>query len=499
VTKIATFRALPTGKCSPLAVFLVLLSALTVARVVWLWLSPLPLYGDEAQYWTWAQHLDWGYYSKPPLLAWMIALMTAVGGNAEFWVRVASPLAHAGTALAVYLLAARAFDARAALWSGIAYATLPAVFLSSTLMSTDVFLLLFWAWGLYFLWRGLIDGHGRWWVLCGASVGLALLAKYAAIAFWVSAALVLVCVPGFRPWLRRWPPYAALGISLAVLAPNLWWNVQHGFVTFRHTRDNANLSGGGRFEPGELGEFLSAQFGVMGPVLFAVLLGLLLRRPWRRSAGDSDTAPADALLFHFTWPLLAFMTVQALLSRANANWAAAAYVAGTVLVAAFLVRQGRAGWLRFSTGLHVLVAVLAFSLPLLPFNLPGKYDPFRRIKGYDRLVADVVQLEQTRFPGTAILADDRMLTALLMYYGRDGRLPAVVKWNGDPAANDYYEMTTSIRQFDCYLLVTRDPPVGIAPRFRRAEQVATLDVPTHSDRGLKYFVWVLEGLKADGE
>ena len=31
------------------------------------------LFGDEAQYWLWSQDLDYGYFSKPPLLAWVIA------------------------------------------------------------------------------------------------------------------------------------------------------------------------------------------------------------------------------------------------------------------------------------------------------------------------------------------------------------------------------------------------------------------------------------------
>jgi 4-amino-4-deoxy-L-arabinose transferase-like glycosyltransferase len=430
-------------------------------------------------------------------LAWVIALTTGLGGDGEFWVRLAAPLAHAGTALAVYLLAARAFDARTAFWSGIAYATLPAVFLSATLISTDVFLLLFWAWGLYGLWQGLATGCWRWWLLCGGNVGLALLAKYAAIAFWPSMLLALACVPAYRHWLRRPHPYAALLLSFAILAPNLWWNAQHDFVTFRHTGDNANISQGVHLEAGELAAFVGGQFGVMGPVLFLVLLLLLARRPWRQETAMPDGQQnACRLLLHFSWPLLAVMSVQALLSRANANWAAAVYVAATVLVVAWLVHRGKMRWLYLSTGLHCAVAVVAFSLPLLPLALPGKMDPFRRIKGYDQLVTAVAAV-QARFPDTAILADDRMLTALLMYYGRDGRLPVVVKWNGDTAANDYYEMTTNIRQADRYLLVTRDPPTGIAPRFRHATQVADLTIPTNPDRGLHYFVWRLEGLKTD--
>ena len=36
---------------------------------------------DEAQYWTWAQHLDWGYFSKPPGIAALIAASTSMFGD----------------------------------------------------------------------------------------------------------------------------------------------------------------------------------------------------------------------------------------------------------------------------------------------------------------------------------------------------------------------------------------------------------------------------------
>ena len=39
------------------------------------------LFGDEAQYWLWSQALDFGYYSKPPLLAWFLHGHTSIFGS----------------------------------------------------------------------------------------------------------------------------------------------------------------------------------------------------------------------------------------------------------------------------------------------------------------------------------------------------------------------------------------------------------------------------------
>src|SRR6516162_7336853 len=41
---------------------------------------PLDLAPDEAHYWDWSRHLDWSYYSKGPLVAYLIRAGCAVFG-----------------------------------------------------------------------------------------------------------------------------------------------------------------------------------------------------------------------------------------------------------------------------------------------------------------------------------------------------------------------------------------------------------------------------------
>ncbi len=42
-------------------------------KICAVYLTSFSLYGDEAQYWLWSQNLDFGYFSKPPLLAWFLS------------------------------------------------------------------------------------------------------------------------------------------------------------------------------------------------------------------------------------------------------------------------------------------------------------------------------------------------------------------------------------------------------------------------------------------
>ena len=56
--------------------------------------GPLAPQGDEAQYWYWSTYFDWGYYSKPPLVAWVIALFSSFFGSSVFILKFPSPLVY---------------------------------------------------------------------------------------------------------------------------------------------------------------------------------------------------------------------------------------------------------------------------------------------------------------------------------------------------------------------------------------------------------------------
>ncbi|HWU81152.1 MAG TPA: 4-amino-4-deoxy-L-arabinose transferase, partial [Caulobacter sp.] len=53
-----------------------MVAGLTLVRLIALFVTPLELYPDEAQYWLWSRELAFGYFSKPPMIAWLIWLTT---------------------------------------------------------------------------------------------------------------------------------------------------------------------------------------------------------------------------------------------------------------------------------------------------------------------------------------------------------------------------------------------------------------------------------------
>lgn len=482
---------------------LLALGLLTGWRLVVLATNGLDLMFDEAQYWVWAQTPAFGYFSKPPLIAWLIGGFGAVCGDGEACVRAAAPLLHLATALTIGLLAHTLYGARIAAWSALTYATLPGVAFSSLLISTDVPLLFFWALALLAFVRALDSDRLAWWLLLGAALGLGLLSKYAMVLFALCVALYFVlCRDDRRHW-RNPRLWLAAALAAVLIAPNIAWNAQHGFVTFGHTAANANL-GGPLFRPNRLLEFVGGQFGVFGPILFALLLWLFARA--RRVAAGKP----GALLLSFALPVLAIMTVESFLSRAHANWAAVSYVAASVLVVAWCLERGWRRLLAASLALHLAAAAALYYFDgwvgVLPQSVQSKADPFYRERGWAELSSQVGELLDAN-PGAVLLTDERHVLAELAYYlrprvGVGGAAPvAAVKWNPDGVVHDHFDLATDIRDHAdaAFLFVTLNYGAAhVRSQFRSAQLSADLHVPAGRKGELHYEVWRLDGWRGAG-
>lgn len=124
--------------------------ALLFVRWLVVYYSPFPISVDEAQYWLWGQHFDFGYYSKPPLIAWIIGTSDFIFGHHSWAVRLPAAAFHTGTALVLGRMANLLYGARAGYLATLIWVFLPAVALGSFVFSTDTPLLFFWSLGLYY-------------------------------------------------------------------------------------------------------------------------------------------------------------------------------------------------------------------------------------------------------------------------------------------------------------------------------------------------------------
>lgn len=402
--------------------FVIVLAAATWLRIEALRFSPLDLYFDEAQYWTWSRSLEWGYFTKPPLVAWVIAATTSIFGDAEWAVRLGSPIAQSLAALAVFALGRSVYGAWTGFWSGVGWLVLPGVWLSSSVISTDALLLPMWALALFAMWRLTNTRAWAWAIWLGVAIGLGLQAKYAMLYFPICMVFAARASPAMRQALGSGRGIVAILIALAIIAPNLYWNFQHGFVTAQHTAANASLDPTDLFNLDELWEFLSSQAGVLGPIVFLALLWFL----WRALTRSAGLSTEDKFLLAFIVPPLAIVSIIAFISRANANWAAAMFPAAIVWVTGSLIggRMGRRV-LAAAIAVNVLLgAAVAIGPITLDPDFTARVKGVRESRAWEETAREIAVRaagQPGEAPFTAVLVDDRSLYFELTYYWRVAR------------------------------------------------------------------------------
>lgn len=413
--------------------FLAVLLALTAVRIVALQLSPFGLYFDEAQYWTWSRNFDWGYFTKPPLIAWVIGATTGVFGDAEWAVRLGAPLAHAIAGLALFLLGRSMYGAWAGFWAGVGYLTLPAIFFSSNIISTDALLLPLWSIALLAMWRLMATRAGAWALVLGLALGIGVLAKYAMLYFVLCTAMAAYWLPPVREALKGGRGIIAGLIAIAIVTPNIIWNVNNGFATARHTIDNGRFGAADLFNLDELSEFVFGQASVLGPVMFLVMFAIAWVA-WRRSSGLTDQ---DKFLISYILPPFLFVSAIAFISRANVNWVAVAYPAivvwftGSMLAAA----KGKR-WLWGSLAFNVAMGIAATYVLVAMPDVASRFKGVRTATAWEQtadLIAERARPQPGEAPFSAVLVDDRTSYFELAYYWREERragepLPPVRMW-----------------------------------------------------------------------
>jgi 4-amino-4-deoxy-L-arabinose transferase-like glycosyltransferase len=410
--------------------------AVTALRLVGLRYSEVDLFIDESQYWSWSRDLALGYFSKPPLLAWLIAAAEYVCGSAESCVRAPAPLLYLATTLVAYAIGRALYDARTGFWTAMLTLLGTGTVFSARIISTDVPLVFFWAVALL-AYAHLIQQAGwRWAVLLGLAIGGGLLAKYAMIYFLAGMLVAAVLEKEARTVLVSADLWLALGVAVVTVSPNLLWNADNGFLTLRHA--GANVVGE-RIELSVIRplEFLAAQFAVFGPVVFGVAIAAMARM------GSKKLRPADRILLAFAIPPLAVVTVTAIGVHAYANWAAASFVSLAVLAAAVLVRGNYGVLLWGSLALGALMQLVlvggdAFATRIrLPLTASNPYERTLGWKAYGQAVGELAR----KIDAPTIASDLRADVASLLYYRR-GQPEQILAWSTSELPN--FELTRGL-------------------------------------------------------
>lgn len=365
----------------------------------------LPLVADEAYYWEWSRRLAFGYFDHPPVIAWLVACGTALFGDSTLGVRFFSVMCGAVTAFALADVAERLAGAAAARFAALLLAVTPFT-VSFVLATPDAPLLAAVAVTLASMVHATDSAASAResllaWISAGVAIGLAMASKFTAVLVPMGATLAIALHPTLRQQLRRPGPYAAVAVASLVMLPVLLWNANHEWIAFRFQLGHGLASTTrGSWWQREL-ELLGGQVGLVTPMLFVLLVGVIHRHLRTRTDAQRFLLALAAAFG------LGFFVYSATRRGVEANWPAIGWLPALALLAAMQMAtrtawERRALWL--SGGLTAL-ALAHVAVPFLP--IPPRKDPAARLRGWESLAAAVRNEGNTAATGTRFVAAAR--------------------------------------------------------------------------------------------
>jgi 4-amino-4-deoxy-L-arabinose transferase-like glycosyltransferase len=388
---------------------IVLIFILKYLISLYLFSTKFSLYVDEAQYWLWSQNLEWGYYSKPPLIALVIRCFTHLFGNGEIVLKIIPNLCVAISSWFIFKLATDLFSPRIGIISILIFLTMPIVIFGSFFVTTDPLLILCWSTALYLLNCALVKNTTLYWILFGLISGLGFLAKYAFIYFYLCLFCYLFFFDKAKIKQIKIGFLCSILITLALLTPNIYWNISNGMMTFNHiAQDNIKLQHQ-VYNPLKILSFILEQAAIMGIFNFIAILTPFFKK-------THLDKKKQQLLYSFSLPIFVILASQAFFNRSNANWTAPAFVSISILTAYYIKNFNFTKLYKASLSLGI-TCTLGLIVLSTDRAMQWKNNPFNRIYGW-RQVASLISKDHCDVDHI-LLFDNRTLAAEFLYYLRD--------------------------------------------------------------------------------
>ncbi len=408
------------------------------------------IHRDELYYLVCSHRLAFGYVDQPPLVALQARVADFLFGYRHLWAfRLLPGLAGALTVgLTGFVADALGGTRRAAGLAMLFMLTVPVFLATQSVLAMNAWEPVFWM-GMVAAMLKLLAGLEAqpkaigWWLLLGASAGLALENKVSVVFFILALLLGWLATPA-RHLLRTRGFLLAVAVTLLLALPNLWWQAAHGFPTWEWLRDVQHSDKDAVLT---LRQALLEQVFMLSPFdLFLWVPGLFwllfarAARPWRSAgllylfflaimlvlhAKDYYIAPVYPLLFAagavFWTDRVAGYPARKLVLAGYAVLATAAVVLTAPMAVPIL---SPAAFLRFSRALHFV--------PVESEQHPGTSFPefFADHLGWQGLADDVARVYRALPPDqqqqTGIIAANYGQASAVNILGRPLGLPAAI-------------------------------------------------------------------------
>ena len=478
---------------------MLVLSVFLLRLLYLLAINPWELAGDEAQYWDWARHPNWSYFTKGPGIAWTIFASVKLLGSYVWAVKLPATIALCIIMLTLARLGTRIADGdeRVGFFAAVLTVLCPAYFGGSQFITIDEPYFACWALSALFAYHGFErlkenKSATRWWLLVAFFLGVGFLYKYT----------ILLLIPGLflfgllrfkslylnkaTNWLQLLP--AAI-MFLIIISPVFIWNSQHDWITVRHLLGHVKLSGGDRVVTSAdawkfsnllyIPEMIFTQIGIIGiPICILIFISLFNQK--KLSVQNPNRWFGVMYLVWCALPVLTFYLCVAFLKKVQPNWPLAGFltliplaaIPGPIELGKYKLMlsdwlnkgkkgkkpktQWQANW-HFAIGWGsvgiVLISIVPFAqhLPSFDITIPfyktvhiphGRdYPGIGRVSGFrqEALAIDQVLINEHQIlgPKPLIITNNYQTTARLAFYLPEKPTVSTAQWYMGSRTTDY--------------------------------------------------------------
>lgn len=277
------------------------------------------LMDDEAYYWVYSNHLDWGYFDHPPMIAILIKLGYAVFHN-ELGVRIGMVALNLLTLMLIDQMIRPKNNRVFYLIMG----SMGAMQLGGMLAVPDV-PLIFFATLYFYVYRKFLEKQG--WentILLGISMALMFYSKYHGIL------LVMFTVLSNVSLLKVTKYYIACIITTILFLPHIFWQYTHHFPSLQYHLVERNAD---TYQLAFTTEYIIGQVLMFGPLVGWLLLYYAFTSPVQRTFERT-------LKFCLTG-VLVFFLISTFKGRVEANWTVMVFTPIVLLAHQSIIRNRR--------------------------------------------------------------------------------------------------------------------------------------------------------------
>lgn len=311
------------------------------------------LANDEAYYWYFSQHLAWGYFDHPPMVAVLVWLSSWLPGalDIRFFSTLLQPLY---LLLFWHLIKPNDATRRDAVLYVLLCFSQPLLQLYGFLAVPDAPLMFF---SVAFLWaykRFRANSTLSNALIMGTTVALLGYSKYH------GALVVLLVLLSDLRLFRRWQLYAAGLTALLLFLPHLWWQYTHDWVSFGYHLSGRNAWA---YKPSYTFEYLALLLTIFNP--------LWLYHYWRGIADSRNNGvPLRAAMLWLAAGFALFFLISTVRGPVQPQWVLPAALPLTALLF-YGARDSR-----FVRTAAIVVAVLFIAVRVVavanPFGIKGE-------------------------------------------------------------------------------------------------------------------------------